>query len=78
MCLRFLLSGTFSIKLVLVRDYAYSKARKYLNHDFHSNTTLSHSRFRYFTVDFLYFFFKEVETPRFFLSELAGYKLGFW
>ena len=28
----------------------------YLNHNFHSNLTLSHSRFTYFTVDYWYFF----------------------
>ena len=50
----------------------------YVNHNFHSNSTLSHSSFRYFTVDFLYFFLQESRnTQVFLLSELAKYESGF-
>ena len=35
----------------------------YLNHGSHSNPTSLQSRFRVFTVDFLTFSSKEVETP---------------
>ena len=56
------LEGTFSITLILVRDYFSCRIQKYLNRNFHSNPTLLHSRFRYFTVDYLYFFSNEVET----------------
>ena len=45
----------------------------YLNRNFHSNPTLSHSRFRYFIVDIYTFFSKEVETPRW----IRGYESGF-
>ena len=31
-----------------------------VNHDFHSNPTLSHSRFTYFPLDFLYFFLQGI------------------
>ena len=50
----------------------------YLNHNFHSNSTLLYSRFRYFTVDYLYFFLQgSRNTQVFLLSELAGYESGF-
>ena len=56
MSLRFPLYGTFSIKLILVKDYPFCRIQMYLSHDFNSNPTLSHSRFKYFAFDFLYFF----------------------
>ena len=46
----------------------------YLNRNFHSNPTLSHSRFRYFIVDIYTFFSKDVET----LGELEGMSQDFW
>ena len=46
----------FSITLILVENYLSCRIQMYLNHNFLSNPTLSHSRFRYFTADFLYFF----------------------
>ena len=50
----------------------------YLNHNFYSNPTLSFSRFRYFTVGFLYLFSQGIRnTYVFLLSELAGYVSGF-
>ena len=50
----------------------------YLNHNFNSNSTLLYSRFRYFTVDYLYFFLQgSRNTQVFLLSELAGYESGF-
>ena len=50
----------------------------YLNRNFHSNSTLLYSRFRYFTVDYLYFFLQgSRNTQVFLLSELAGYESGF-
>ena len=54
----------FFIKLILVRDYLTCKIQIYLNQNFHSNPTLSHSSFPYFTVDFYTIFSEEVETPR--------------
>ena len=51
----------------------------YLNGNFHSNPTLSHSSFRYFTVDYLYF---SLQGSRniwvFLLSELEGMSQDFW
>ena len=78
MGLSFLLQGTFSIKLILVRGYLSCKIQMYLSHDFHFNPTLSHSSFGYFTVDFLCFLFQgSRNTWLFLLSELVGYESGF-
>ena len=44
------------LKLILVGDYLSCRIQMYLNRNFHSNPTLSHSRFRYFIVDYLCFF----------------------
>ena len=47
----------------------------YPNHKFYSNPTLSHSSFRYFTVDFSYFFLQGSKNISvFLLSELVGYE----
>ena len=47
------MKSTFAIKLILVSNYLFCRIHIYLNRNFHSNPTLSYSRFRYFTVDYL-------------------------
>ena len=47
---------TFSIKLIVVKYYLSYRIQMYLTRNFHLNTTLSHAGFKYFTVDYLYFF----------------------
>ena len=63
------MKGTFSIKLILVRDYLSCEIDIYLNRNLHSNPILSRSMFRHFIVD--YFFYKEVETPRCFFKWIS-------
>ena len=45
-----------NLKLILVGRYLSCRIQMYLNRNFHSNPTLSHSMFRYFIVGYLYFF----------------------
>ena len=69
---------TFSIKLILVRNYLSCRIQMYLKCNFYSNATVPNSRFRYFTVNYLYFPFQgSRNTYVFFLVGLPGYESGF-
>ena len=59
-------------------DYLSCRIQMYLNRNFHSNPTLSHSRFGYFIVDYLYFFYPRKQKHLGLLSELEGMSQDFW
>ena len=66
------------MKLILVRNYLFGRIQMYLNCNLYSNATVSHSGFRYFTVNYLYFSFQRSRnTQIFLLVGLPGYESGF-